>query len=325
MARLPLHALPAFRVVAQRGNLRAAADELHLTHSAISQQIRALEEQLGHPLFDRVGRSIRLNAAGAALLRSVQPALDMLEEGQRDAAAAAAGEAQRMRVTLLPSFAQRWLLPRMGRWRERHPDVTVELNTSQHVVDLVREGFHAALRQGAGPWRGLQAERLIDSPRIVVGPPAAAQRLAGRDSAALAEEPLLGDEEMWSEWFALQGLKPRINPVASFNDAGLMLQASEQGLGLGLTREVLAADALREGRLVRLSPIALPGGGFDTYWLVYPPALADWAPLRAFSQWLRDELTRSERAITPAGTAPAGPTGSRSPAPRARRVKSRAR
>ena len=179
--RLPLNTLTAFRVVAELQNLRAAADVLHLTHSAVSQQIRGLEEQLGFKLFERRGRRVVINAAGEALLRSVQAALAQLDDGVQAAAAAASGSAQRIRVTVLPSFAQRWLLPRMGRWRERHPDLALEIDASQHLVDLQREGFHAGLRQGRGPWPGLEAERLLDAPMplIVIGSPFAARRLLG--------------------------------------------------------------------------------------------------------------------------------------------------
>jgi LysR family transcriptional regulator, glycine cleavage system transcriptional activator len=164
MARLPLHTLPAFRAVAQLQNLRAAAETLHLTHSAVSQQIRGLEEQLGFDLFERRGRRVVLNPAGEALLRSVEPALAQLDDGVQAAAAAASGSAQRLRVTAIPSFAQRWLLPRIGRWRERHPNLALEIDASQQLMDLQRDGFHAALRQGRGPWPGLDAELLFDAP-----------------------------------------------------------------------------------------------------------------------------------------------------------------
>ncbi len=305
MARLPLQTLPTFRAVARRANLRAAADELHLTHSAVSQQIRLLEEQIGFAVFDRRGRRVVLNAAGAALLRAVEPALTQLDEGMRAAAAAAGGADQRIRITLLSSFAQRWLLPRMGRWRESHPDIGIELHTSQNLVDLQREGFHAALRQGGGQWRGLQALCLTDSPLIALGSPEAAHRLRGRDAAALADEPLLGSAAIWQRWFALNGVRARVNPVASFNDAGLMLQAAEQNLGLALAREILAADALRDGRLVRLSATAMHEEEADAYWLAFPPNLADWPPLVALRTWLFDELAVSQRGLERAGIAPA--------------------
>lgn len=305
MARLPLHTLPAFRTVAQLQNLRAAADTLHLTHSAVSQQIRGLEEQLGFALFERRGRRIVLNAAGEALLRSVEPALAQLDHGVQAAAAAASGSAQRLRVTTLPSFAQRWLLPRIGRWRERHPQMALEIDASQQVIDLQREGFHAAVRQGRGPWPGHESERLFDEPVpiIVVGSAAAARRLLGAQPEALAREPLLGDPELWSRWFAAAGVHTHPAPVATFNDAGLMLQAAEQNLGLALGRELLAADALCDGRLVRLSPLAITHEQAHPYHLVFPTALADWKPLTLLRQWLHDELELSRAALHPKASA----------------------
>lgn len=308
MSRLPLHVLPTFCTVARLANLRAAADELHLTHSAISQQIKLLEEQLGFQVFDRRGRRIALNAAGRALLRSASPALALLDEGMQAAAAAAAGSEQRVRLTVLPSFAQRWLLPRMGRWHAAHPGIALEIDASQQLVDLQRDGYHAGLRQGTGRWQPLVCQRLIDSPLIVVGSPAAARRLLGQGAAAIAHDALLGAPAMWEGWFKSAGLpRQRINPVATFNDAGLMLQAAEQDLGLTLVREVLAADALQEGRLVQLHPLAIEHDGSDSYYLVYPPSLADWPPIGALLRWLKTELAASASpGALKAGTGPAG-------------------
>ncbi len=301
MPRLPLNTLPAFRAVAEAQNLRAAATALHLTHSAVSQQIRGLEEQLGFELFERRGRRVVLNAAGEALLRSVRTALAQLDDGVQAAAAAGSGAAQRLRVTVLPSFAQRWLLPRMGRWRERHPALALEIDASHELVDLRRDGFHAALRQGRGPWPGLESERLFDMPMqfIVVGAPSAARRLLGAQPEALAREPLLGDADLWDRWFAEAGLRTHVTPVASFNDAGLMLQAAEQNLGLAIGRELLAADALADGRLVKLSALAITLEHAQPYHLAYPPGLRDWPPLAALRQWLHDELDLSRKALHP--------------------------
>ena len=301
VSRLPLNTLTAFRSVGELQNLRAAADVLHLTHSAVSQQIRGLEEQLGFELFERRGRRVVLNPAGEALLRSVQTALSQLDDGVQAAAAAASGAAQRLRVTVLPSFAQRWLLPRMGRWRERHPGLALEIDASHQLVDLQREGFHAGLRVGRGPWAGLEAERLFDAPMplIVVGSPAAARRLLGAQPEALAREPLLGDAELWQLWFAAAGLRTQVTTVAVFNDVGLMLQAAEQNLGLAIGRELLAADALHDGRLVRLSPLSISYEHAYPYHLVYPPGLRDWPPLVALRQWLRDELDLSRKSLHP--------------------------
>lgn len=298
MSRLPLNTLVAFRAVAELENLRAAADRLFLTHSAISQQIRSLESQLGFELFDRRGRRVVLNPAGQALLRAVQSALSQIDDGVQAAAAAAAGEAQRLRVTMLPSFANRWLLPRIARWRDAHPGLPLEIDASIRAVDLQREGFHAALRQGKGPWPGLESERLFDMPpKVVVGSPAAARRLLGAHPEAIAREPLLGDDELWNAWLAEAGVRTKVNMVAVFNDAGLMLQAVEQNIGLALTLEILAADALLDGRLVQLSPIAIVHPESQPYHFVYPPGLKDWAPLQSFRAWLAEELAVSYRAL----------------------------
>jgi LysR family glycine cleavage system transcriptional activator len=295
MPRLPLHTLPAFRTAARLANLRAAATELHLTHSAVSQQIRVLEQQLGFALFERRGRRIALNAAGKTLLASVESALASLDDGVQAAAAASSGSGQMLRVTALPSFAQRWLLPRMGRWRARHPDIALEIDASQNLVDLQRDGFHAGVRSGRGQWAGLEAEPFIESPLIVVGSPATARRLLGQGDAALAHEALIGEVSQWQQWFAGAGLKVKVRPVADFNDGGLMMQAAEHGLGITLAREMLAADALADGRLVRLSPVAIDAPDVGGYFLVYPPSLKHWPPLAALRRWLFDELEISRR------------------------------
>ena len=299
MAHLPLNTLPAFRIAARLQNLRAAAETLHLPHSAVSQQIKLLEEQLGLKLFERRGRSLVLNAAGAALQAAVEPALERLAQGVLAAQAAASGSTQQVRLSVLPSFAQRWLLPRMGRWRERHPDITLDVHASQQVVDLAREGFHAALRTGTGAWRGLLAQRLVESPLIAVAAPARAARLPPGDHRAIAAEPLLGGTDEWQRFLAQCGCRLQGKTVADFNDAGLMLQAAEQDLGIALSRELLAADALQAGRLVRVSPMALQDSeSMATYWFVNPPELADWAPLVALRQWLLDEMALSRLALS---------------------------
>lgn len=300
MSRLPLNTLPAFRVVAQLQNLRAAAERLHLTHSAVSHQLRALETQLGHPLFERRGRRLVLNSAGEALLASVNKALAELERGVTAAADAACLDAQSLRLSVLPSFAQRWLLPRMQRWRQRHPSLALEISASAQLVDLGREGFHAGIRQGRGPWPGLESEELIgtQAPMVVVGSPAAAKRLglnsrkrhAEPHESCFGSEPLLGHGDLWEHWFAQAGVQRKITPVAVFNDAGLMLQAAEQDIGIALAREILAADALRDGRLQRLSKLSISYAQAQPYHLAYPAALHDWPPLLALRDWLREEL-----------------------------------
>lgn len=258
MHSLPLDTLPTFGAVARQGSMRAAGEHLHLTHSAVSQQIRLLEQRLGFALFLRQGRRLVLTDAGRHMLAASEAALAQLETARREAQTQADGGGQRLRLAILPSFAQRWLAPRLPRWRQAHPGIHLELVASQHTADLQQEGLHAAVRQGSGQWRQLRAERLLHSPYVAVGSPRASARLAAAGDSALLHEPLLGNTALWQTWLAQAGMAAaRVAPVAAFNDAGLLLQAAEADVGLALVREVLAADALLDGRLVKLSPIVL--------------------------------------------------------------------
>ena len=302
---LPLDVLPTFAAVADAGSMRAAGEVLHLTHSAISQQIRLLEERLGFAVFTRQGRGLVLTPAGQRLLDSTRSALAQLAGARQDAARLAQDDAQALRVAILPSFAQRWMMPRMARWRAAHPQLRLELTASMHMADLRQEGLHAAIRHGSGQWRGLRAEPLIQSPRVVLGSPAAAARLAAQGPAAIAQEPLLGNTTLWRQWFDRAGVTPApaVHPVAAFNDAALLLQAVEADVGLGLVRDLLAADALVEGRLVQLAPQTLPEShdtyGHDptVYWLAWREDLSDWPPLQALRDWLHSELARSRAQL----------------------------
>lgn len=305
MHALPLDTLPTFAAVARQGSMRAAGEHLHLTHSAVSQQIRLLEQRLGFALFHRQGRRLVLTDAGRHMLAASEAALAQLETARREAQAQADGGGQRLRLAILPSFAQRWLAPRLPRWRQAHPGIHLELVASQHTADLQQEGLHAAVRQGAGHWRQLRAERLLHSPYVVVGSPRAAARLAATADNALLHEPLLGNTALWQAWLAQAGMAAaRVAPVAAFNDAGLLLQAAEADVGLALVREVLAADALLDGRLVKLSPIALAESAAvahhdltASYWLAYPEGQEHWPPIVALRDWLHSELAASAQAL----------------------------
>ncbi len=298
LPRLPLQYLAAFRAVARLQNVRAAAEQLHLTHSAVGQQIRALELQLGFALFERIGRGIRINPAGSALQAAVERAFTELDLGLRSASAADGSAMRSLNITCTPSFAQRWLMPRLSSWRAAHPDITLKLFTLQRVIDLESEGFHLALRQGVGPWPGLVNEVLMESRQIVVAAPALAQRLEGAAWQTLADQALLGDAEQWTQWFAKAGLACSIVPAASFNDGGLLVQAAEQGMGVALVRELLAADALLDGRLQRLPGPTMEGASQRRYHIVYPPALRDEPALRMLCDWLHAEMAESARQLS---------------------------
>jgi LysR family glycine cleavage system transcriptional activator len=301
MARINLQTLPTFVEVARHQNLRVAAEALHLTHSAVSQQIGALEERLGFELFERRGRRIVLNPAGEALLREAAPALDRIHQGVQAASLAAGSEHQTLRVTMLPSFAQRWFLPRMASWRRLHPDIPIEIDATTEVVDLQRDGYHAGLRTGDGPWPGLVSERLYEgaTPYVAVASPAIAKRLKDRPPEAVAREPLLGDRDLWRRWFRAAGVEANPVPVATFGDLSLMLTATEQDIGVSVVREMFAADALRQGRLVKISEVSFVHEGASSHNLVYPAALRQWPPLVALRTWLHDELEAALKSMGP--------------------------
>ena len=163
---LPLDVLPTFVAVADAGSMRAAGEALHLTHSAISQQIRQLEDRLGFAVFARQGRGLVLTPAGQRLLDGARGALAQLADARQNAERLAQGDDTAvLRLAVLPSFAQRWLTPRMARWRAVHPGLRLEMVAAMQTADLRQEGLHVAIRHGSGQWRGLRSERLIQSPR----------------------------------------------------------------------------------------------------------------------------------------------------------------
>jgi LysR family transcriptional regulator, glycine cleavage system transcriptional activator len=307
MMRIPLQFLPAFKAAAELENLRAAAALLHLTPSAISQQINKLEEQLGFAVFTRQGRRVLLNDAGKLLAGSVEAALKEIEQGVQAAAAIANAQARTVvRITVVPSFAQRWLLPRLARWRSLHPDIRLQIETTRQTIDLQREGLHVGIRTGSGTWAGLSADTLcdLDLPLCALACPEAAQRVAGNLPAAISSESLLGDPELWASWFQLAGIASEAQPAATFADSGLMLQAAEQDIGLVLARGLYTVDALREGRLVQLSSTVLPISSPQRFFLVFPPSLQDWPPLTALRTWLLEEVRQSRLELAERGLLP---------------------
>lgn len=286
LERLPLQFLPTFIIAARLENLRAAAQQVHLTHGAVSQQIRQLEQALGYRLFERRGRGVRLNGAGRELLAAAEPALQALEQGVLRARAVDAGRG--LRISVLPSFAHYWLLPRLPAFQAAHPDIVLDIDASLAVQDLAHHGFDAAIRIGAGEWRGLQARRIADGEVIPVATPALAQRwqtalLQGDEALPLLEH----DVTPWRAWFRARGMAESGRPLALFNDAGLLLRAAEQGFGIALVKSLLVKDMLAAGRLVALADAWRPEG--IDYYLVWPQANDNPAVQRLLA-WLQQQL-----------------------------------
>jgi len=285
-----MQALRAFEAAARTGSLTRAAEALHLTHGAISHQIKALEAELGVRLIERAGRGMRLTDAGEHLAVRVRAALAELADALREAGERA--NPRQLRVSATPSFAARWLLPRIGRFLAAHPEVDLAVQASVTLVDFRRDNVDVAIRWGSGDYPGLGVEHLMDDTYFPVCSPRLARGRLPAQPADLAGHLLLrSDDEFWQPWFAVAGLdwpEPTRGPI--FNDASHMLQAAIDGQGIALARSSLIGNDLATGVLVRLFDVTLPSP--RRFFLVYPPRLVGSPKLTLFQAWLKSEIAR---------------------------------
>jgi LysR family glycine cleavage system transcriptional activator len=302
-----MQALRALEAVARTGSLTRAAEGLHLTHGAISHQLKALESDLGVNLIERAGRGIRLTDEGERFAGRVRTALAELAEAVREITEH--HNPRQWRVSVMPSFAARWMLPRIGRFLAAHPDIDLDVRASVTLADFRRDDVDAAIRYGGGNYPGVMSEHLLDdvyfpvcSPRIEGGVPAR--------PADLARYVLLRSEnEFWEPWFRAAGLdwpEPTRGPM--YNDASHVMQACVEGQGIALARSSLIGNDLVNGVLVRLFDMAVPSP--HRYFLVYPPRLAVSPKLALFRAWLQAEVARDARTQDASG-APKRPSPGR--------------
>lgn len=284
-----MQALRAFDAAARSGSLTRAAESLSLTHGAISHQIKALEEELGVKLVERSGRGIRLTDEGerfAARLRSV---LADLAEAMREVMDRR--NPRQLRLTTMPSFAARWLLPRVARFYKAHPEIDLEIRSGNSIVDLRRDDVDVAIRYHArAEWPGAISELLLEDRYFPVCSPRLANGRLPKRPADLAKFTLLrADAEPWQPWFEAAGLdwrEPDRGPL--FTDSSHMMQAAIERQGVAIARSSLLGDDVRNGVLVKLFDVEIPST--RKYWLVYPPRLQGSPKLEAFRAWLRQEL-----------------------------------
>ncbi|GAB2628706.1 LysR substrate-binding domain-containing protein [Lysobacter erysipheiresistens] len=287
MSRPPLNTLLGFAAAARNGNLTRAAESMHLTVSALSHQIRALEERLGRRLFDRGSRGVCLTADGERLLAEVGPHLQALEQALRPFAPR---RDEVLTVSVMPSMASAWLVPRLGRFLAAHPQLELNLLSSERLIDFERDpDIDAALRMGAGKWPGVHAEHLLDESLAPVASPALIERL-GLPPDELHRWPLLGErgQAHWARWFGAHGGREPERYVAHLDDLESLHRAAVDGMGVALGRMVRSRVLIESGQLVVLSRRRLPSD-FNHY-LVYPPRSAEHAGLQAFREWLHAEV-----------------------------------
>jgi LysR family glycine cleavage system transcriptional activator len=281
----PLNALPSFEAAARHLSFSRAAEELCVTHGAVSRAVRTLEDHLGVQLMQRATRSVRLTPIGASFAAEIRDALEHVAA----ATSAATGQSSGIvSVSTIDSFAARWLMPRLFRFRRNHGDVDVRVAMSERLVDFVSDGIDIAIRCGGGRYPGLSAELLMTEDHFpVCSPKLLKGRHPLRRPADLVHHTLLHDVftvdwAMWLQSAGINNVDPYLGPTFLSSDHAI--QAAVRGEGVVLGRSALIADDLAAGRLVRPFELSLPAG--FAYYVVYPPRVLKRPNVKAFRDWL---------------------------------------
>lgn len=290
MMHLPLNALRTFEAVASRLSFSKGAEALSVSPAAVSSQIRALEDRLGQPLFNRQGRNVSLTAAGSTLLPGVQRGLAELTQSVRSLDEHRARGV--LNVSMVPSFLQKWLTPRLGYFYQTHDDIDLRINADMELVSFTETDFHAAIRFGRGRWQGLKSSKLLDDWTLPVCSPGFLKKMGPVKSAAqLLEHRLLNREDkLWERLFKAPGEAARRQHGPILNDSVSIIAAAEQGQGIGLVRWSLIAGELDSGKLVRPLPVTIKSR--FAYYFVAPPYYFDMPKVAEFRGWL-EECTRA--------------------------------
>ena len=295
----PLNALRAFEAAARHLSLTRAAEELHVTPAAVSHQVKGLEAYLGVKLFRRANRSLLLTDAGQACLPGLHEGFDRLAEAIE--AVRARDESGPLTVTVPPSFGAKWLVTRLDRFRQKHPGYDVRLDASMRLVDMMREGVDIAVRYGAGHYEGMRVDCLLDEVAIPVCSP---RLLEGADPLRVHEDlcrhtllhhmaPYQDDNYPdWRMWLQAAGVSGcELGRGPTFSMASMAVEAAIDGQGVALVGDVLVADDIAAGRLVRPFQLSFPG--HFAYYIVCPLITAERPRVVAFREWLLEEARMS--------------------------------
>jgi LysR family glycine cleavage system transcriptional activator len=297
--RLPgLGALRAFEAAARHLSFSSAASELAVTPAAVSRQVRTLEEQLGIQLFWRNSRTVRLTREGETLFAAASKALDTVADAVEQIGGA--GGPRMLTVTATGSFAAKWLVPRLDRFRERHSGIDVRIDVSDRLVDFARSEAQVGIRFGRGVYPGLRADLLSEelvfpvcSPRLMVGEHPL-NRLDDLRHHTLIHVPWQMQGESWPDWrmwLMAAGVKG-IDPTRGIylNEFTIAIQAAIDGQGLALGESSLVANDLAKGFLVQPFDLSLKGSSHFAYYIVAPRATADRPLVKAFREWVLEEM-----------------------------------
>jgi LysR family transcriptional regulator, glycine cleavage system transcriptional activator len=299
----PLPAVRAFEAAARHGGFQRAGEELHVSAGAVAHQVKQLENWLGVTLFQRLARGVVLTPAGRQYAEALRPLLNGLAEASE--AVKRHGDERVVTVTSVPSLVARWLMPRLGRLREQHPEIDMRVLASLHPADFAREGVDVAIRMGTGPYPGLKADVLLEERFSAVCSPAfkaAASDLRG--PADLLRYPLLHDEvEMripdeisWSRWLAAFGVHYNGPARPSFSHTYLTLEAAANGQGVAIAAEPFIEEDLRSGRLVRALPQRVLGP--YRFHLLRLPDAETRPAVKVFCDWIKAEARAASESAT---------------------------
>lgn len=285
MDRLPLNSLRAFEAAARHLSLTRAAEELRLTHGAISHQVRALEALLGTALFTRRGRGVMLTEPGAYLANTLATAFTQINQTMNAVRRQAVGN---LTISVLTSFAARWLVPRLERFHEQHPEMVLNLQTSRDLVDLRRDGVDLAVRAGRGNYPGLDVEFLMAENLFLVASPSQAGGLP-KTLDDLPRYTLLRDSfDDWEMWCRAAGVDIKtLKFGTAIQDSSVLLDVVSAGGGMALARSTLATHELSTGRLVRLFDVQVPD--VFSYFVVCLPERREEPAIAKFRNWLKAE------------------------------------
>ncbi|WP_437766825.1 transcriptional regulator GcvA [Sorangium sp. So ce281] len=293
-----LTALQAFEAAARHSSVTHAARELGVTQTAISHQIRALEDTLETALFRRSPRGISLTEDGERWAAELGVVFARLREANARLRRPAADARPAVSVSVTPSFGARWLVPRLGQFLVSHPEVDVRISATERLVDLAREPVDIGIRYGLGSYPGLLTVKLADDALIVAAAPSVASKRARWRVEDLSHEVLLGDDhpDAWGRWFRERSRRlPARVRQSQLTDSSMLVDAAVRGQGVALARWSLAAAELDLGRLVLLFPRlpALPTG--LAYYLVSTRASLRRKPVAAFRDWVVSESASLRR------------------------------
>ncbi len=292
--RLPsLNGLKAFEAAARNESFTEAAAELLVSHAAISRHIKELEENLGTQLFIRTGRGVELTEAGKRFGGRLTPLFDQLADSSREAAAV--GEARPLRVSVQPSIASRWLVARLGSFNTLHPDIELNIDPSNDLVDFYTDPFDLGLRYGLGGWDDVEAVKLSNVIVFPVCSPALLAKYPALQPADLAGMNLIHEDkkQWWADWLASAGVKSSGDWRGPIFQNQLALEAAETGQGFALGDPILCTDSLLEGWLAR--PFNLDMKEHGGYWLVRRKGSRETGPMRAFREWLAGEFVETNK------------------------------